>query len=176
MKILTAVAAAFVLAGAASAADPCAQTRSTTVTFTSPGDIVTATSFSGPVAPEGGGDNCRHAIVVLAIHTVEGVPVRVYGAPVVFASYDAGHTEAPVPAAQLGAFLDEWIKVEITTSDTAPAAGTEGFTTTLPPEDYEAIRAAKAPMLCYKASEHDRVCLAPDSSGYVVDFLTQDMA
>lgn len=176
LRLLAAAAFATLAASPAFAADPCAQTRSAKVTFTSPGDIVTATSFAGPVAPEGGGDNCRHAIVVLTVHTVEGVPVTVFADSVLAASYDLGHTEAPVTAAQLGAFLDEWVKVEITTSDTAPARDAEGVTTTLPAEDYDAIKAAKAPMLCYQAGAHDRTCLAPDASGYVVSFFTMDQA
>jgi len=178
LRLLAAAAFAALAASPALAADadPCAQSRSAKVTFTSPGDIVTATSFSGPVAPEGGGDNCRHAIVVLTVHTVEGVPVTVFGASVLAASYDLGHTEAPVSAAQLGAFLDEWVKVEITTSDTAPAPDAEGVTTTLPAADYNAIKAAKAPMLCYQAGAHDRTCLAPDASGYAVELFTIDQA
>lgn len=164
-------AAASPLANAADA-DPCAQTRTAKVTFTSPGDIVTATSLPGPVAPEGGGDNCRNATVVLTVHSVEGVLMASFSAALVAASFDLGHTEEPVPAARLGAFLDEWVKVEITTSDKAPARDAEGVATTLPAEDYDAIKAAKAPMLCYQAGAFARTCLAPDNSGYAVQLYT----
>ena len=175
MKVLTAAAAAFVLAGAASAADPCAQTRSANVTLPDERTlIVTATAIPGPVAPEGGGDNCRLATAVLTIHTSEGISVSTYAAPVIAASYDLGHTEAEVTAAQLGAFLDEWIKVDIASSDTAPAMDAEGVTTTLSKEDFEAIKASKAPMVCFKESAFVTSCLAPDSIGFIIPFFERE--
>ncbi len=177
MRVLfAATAALFCISGAAAAdADPCAQTRSTKVKLEADRELtVTATTIPGPVAPEGGGDNCRLATAVLTVHTAEGYAVVTYAAPVIAASYDLGHTEAPVPAAALGAFLDEWIKVEISTADKAPAMSDEGVTTTASAEDYDAIKADKAPMLCIKESEFLTACYAPDRSGYIIPFFERE--
>ncbi len=166
-------AAALALSSVASAADadPCAQTRTAKVNLEADRElIVTATTIPGPVAPEGGGDNCRLATGVLTIHTSEGHAVVTYAAPVIAASYDLGHTEEPVPAARLGAFLDEWIKVQIAGADTAPAATDEGVTTTLSAEDYAAMKASGGSMVCLKESGFDTTCYAPDNSGFIIEF------
>jgi len=172
-----AVALSFIATASAADADPCAQTRSTKVNLEADRElIVTATTIPGAIAPEGGGDNCRFAAAILTIHTSEGYAIVTYAAPLIAASYDLGHTEAPAPAAKVRAFLDEWIKVEITSSDKAPAATDEGVTTTLSAEDYEAIKASKVSMVCFKESEHTTSCLAPDQSGYIIDFFKRDQA
>jgi hypothetical protein len=175
--ILAAVAATAFTATAAAApdSDPCAQTRSKKVTLEEGRELtVTATTIPGPVAPEGGGDNCRLATALLTIHTSEGYAVVTYAAPLIAASYDLGHTEAPAPAAATGAFLDSWINVEIGTADTAPASTDEGVATTLSAEDYDAIKKAKAPTVCFKESEHITSCYAPDSSGYLIPFYERE--
>ncbi len=174
MKFLLTAAAALSLAGVA-AADSCAQTRSDTVAFGGERSvIVTATSIPGPVAPEGGGDNCRLATVVPTVHTTEGQNVAAYAAAAIAASYDLGHTEEPVPAARLGAFLDEWVKVTVTTSDQAPPITDDFVVTELEAEAYETIRASKAPMLCYPESAFKTACFAPDESGYIVALFTRE--
>lgn len=177
MRVLIAALAALSCAASAAAADadPCAQTRSAKVNLEADRElIVTASTIAAPVAPEGGGDNCRLATALFTIHTPEGYPVVTYAAPLVAASYDLGHTQDPVPQAKVGAFLDEWIKVEISTADKAPAATDEGVTTTLSAEDYAAITAAKAPTVCFKEAEHTTSCFAPDNSGYLVPFYQRD--
>lgn len=175
MRVLIAAAAALSFAATAMAADPCAQTRTAKVNLEADRElIVTATTLPGPVAPEGGGDNCRLATAVLTIHTPEGYAVATYAAPLIAASYDLGHTEEAVPPAKLGAFLDAWIKVEIGTADTAPAMADEGVTTVLSAEDYNAIKAAKAPMVCFKETEFKTSCFAPDNSGYLVSFYERE--
>ena len=80
------------------------------------------------------------------------------------------HSEAEVTAAPARAFLDEWIKVDIASSDTAPAMDAEGVTTTLSKEDFEAIKASKAPMVCFKGKRLSRPGLAPDSIGFIIPF------
>lgn len=177
MRILIAAAVALSMTGiaAAAATDPCAQTRSSKVTLEEGRElIVTASTLPGPVAPEGGGDNCRLATAVFTIHTTEGYAVATYAAAVIAASYDLGHTQEAVPAAKLGAFLDEWIKVEIATADKAPAATDEGVTINASAEDYEAIKSAKAPMVCFKETEHTTACFAPDASGYLIPLFERE--
>ncbi|MFT3811371.1 MAG: hypothetical protein QM698_15770 [Micropepsaceae bacterium] len=171
MRIVIAAVAAASFIGTASAADNCAQTRMKDLTFGGDRTLtVTASSIANPTALEG--DNCRNATVVLTVHT-EGQLVAAYAAAAVYANYDFGHTEAPVPAAKLGAYLDSWIDLKMSTSDTAPAIG-EGVTTGLSAEDYEAIKASKAPMFCFEKSAFETSCFAPDSSGYIIEFFERE--
>ncbi len=175
MRILLAAAAAVSLVATASAADatPCSQTRTKDVAFGEGRTLtVTATSIPAPVAlPEA---NCRNATVLLTVHT-EGVLVTAYADAAVAASYDLGHTEEPVSAARLGAFLDSWVNLKISPASGAPDIG-EGVTTGLTPEDYAAIKASTAPMFCFEQSAFDTACFAPDNSGYLVAFFVQEQS
>lgn len=173
MRILLAAAAAISLSATASAADatPCAQSRTKDVGFGEGRTLtVTATSIPGPVALPGG--NCRNATVVLTVHT-ESILVTAFADAAVAASYDLGHTEEPVTAARLGAFLDSWIDLKVTPAASAPAIG-EGVTTGLSPEDYTAIKTSSAPMFCFERSAFETACFAPDDTGYIVEFFERE--
>lgn len=173
MRILIATAAALTLVATAAAADatPCAQTRTKEIPFGEGRTLTaTATSIPGPMTLEG--DNCRNATVVLTVHT-EGLLVTAFADALVAASYDLGHTEEPVPASKLGAFLDSWIDLKVSPASTAPAIG-EGVTTGLSAEDYAAIKSSSAPMFCFPQSAFVTACFAPDNSGYIVGFFERE--
>ena len=180
MRLFFAAVAAIAFTATAAAApdtDPCAQKRSSSVDLGSQKIVVTAITIPGPFPPEGGGDNCRLATAVFTIHSATyGYAEVTYAAPIIAVSYDLGHTEAPVPAAKMGSFLDEWIKVEVSTSDKAPALTDEGVSSMLSPEEFEGIRASKAAMVCYKESEHDTICLAPDQVGNLTELFRRDQS
>lgn len=180
MRLFLAAAAALAFTATAAAApdtDPCAQTRSSNVDLGSQKIVVTAITIPGPFAPEGGGDNCRLATAVFTIHASDfGLAAVAYAAPIIAVSYDLGHTMEPVPAAKMGAFLDEWVKVVVSTSDTAPALTDEGVSSMLSPEEYEAIKASKAAMVCYKEAEHNTTCLAPDQAGSLTELFRREQS
>ncbi|BCW88506.1 hypothetical protein sos41_16470 [Alphaproteobacteria bacterium SO-S41] len=186
IKSLLASAAFMTLASAtafAADADPCAVSRTATVTFTGKAatDIVTARAFSGPVQPGAGSiaenagqaPNCILATVALTIHKADGSFLGGYIAPLARANYDAGHMMEPQSPEAIGKFLDEWVKVTLSTTAEAPERDSGAtFTTTFDDETYKAIRAAKYPMLCYAEDSLSLTCLFADADGYAQPYYT----
>lgn len=167
--LLAALAALFAPAASAADADPCAQTRHAAISFWSSDkpDTIVATSIPGPIKPgadadfapqAGTGPNCLLATLVMTVHAANGMNLLSVAAPLYRVSYDAGHTMAPISPDQLGKILEEWMAVQISTSDTAPAFNAEAMVTTLSEEEYLRIAQAKSPMLCYREDNFTTAC------------------
>lgn len=184
MKPLALAVLACLAAPAALAAetDPCALSRQGSVTFWSADkpDTMVATAIPGPIQPgtdadfapqAGSGPNCLLSTVVLTIHAANGMSLLSFAGPLYRVSYDAGHTMEPVSPEQLAAFLDGWIKVALSTSDTAPPFNAEAMVTTLTEEEYTRIRKAKAPMLCLQEDQFTSACyIAEKDAGEALPF------
>ena len=168
----------------AAEADPCAVSRSAKVAFTgkTATDIVTATAIPGPAKPgegsiavnPGTAPNCILSSVVLTVTKADGSLLTGFVTSLAAANYDAGHMMEPQSPEAVAEFFDEWIKVEIKTTDAAPAPGGE-FETTLDNDTYKTVRDRKDPMLCYMEDNFTQACVFSDSTsdGYVMPFFRQ---
>ena len=173
MRVIVLVVAAFLAACAPRAQQPeaqgCARSATHPVTFSNsqtPDTIVTRSD----------GPSCAQAIVTFVLRNAQGDPLWTLANT----HYDmtAGGTPsadgAPaVTEAQMDAFLSGWANVQMQRTSTLPewragaeslTASVEGFSysTALPRDSYEMLRARDLPLLCYAAAAEAVQCLVMD--------------
>lgn len=168
----------------------CTQEVVKTAAITAPdaNDLITVRSFMAPPVPNAfkgedttqNGALCSRAMVLVTVHSgLSNDVLAVFAAQARQLDLIEGHAGPPFTAAELTKLLETVAAVEVTTSDTAPAFGTQGVATRLSRADYTAARAAKQTMFCMMQSVHDRVCrVITGNAPYRLaeDFFTQDMS
>jgi hypothetical protein len=157
-------------ASAAPAALTCTQeiTKTAALTGADANDLITVRSFAAPAIPEvfkgedttENGALCTNATVIMTVHSGQSsAPLIVVSSPAVALDMVTGAT-APFNPTALKALLEKFAAVEVTTQDKAPAFGTVTVATGLSREDYNALKATRAPMVCVMETVHNRVCYA----------------
>lgn len=171
----------------APAAPGCAQTASQTITLieTAPDYVVETRSFDGPapadedVAAVATSNPCANATVVLTVRRVtDGAFVHGFASAMNRMDLIEGHAGPAFGSAEIGAFLGEWAKVTVATTDTAPAALSQTVSSDLDAAAYAALRAKKAPMVCHATSVHDRACFTVNAEDpyTITPFFTEDQS
>jgi hypothetical protein len=151
----------------APAAPGCAQAALQAITLlgTAPDYVVETRSFDGPApanadaAAVASSNPCANATVVLTVRRIEdGGFVHGFVSSMNRMDLIEGHAGPAFGGAEIGAFLGEWAKVTVATTDAAPAAPSLTVSSNLNAAAYAALRAKKAPMVCHATSVHDRDC------------------
>ena len=171
----------------APAASGCAQTASQAINLLGPTPdyVVDARSFDGPMpddadaAAVASSNPCEGATVVLTVRRIKDGGfahgfVNVMGRMELISN----HAGPAFRGEQIGAFLGEWVKVTVTTTDAAPAVRSQTMSTILNAAAYAATRARKAPMLCHATSVHERACFSVDAEDpyTLTPFFTEDQS
>jgi hypothetical protein len=129
-----------------------------------PDYMIEVRAFDGP--PRSDPDStvthhpCVDATVLLTVRRI-GDSAFVHGFVTSMNRMDLieGHAGPVYDGARVQDFLDEWSKVTVTTTDSAPARQSEVTTFGFTPELYEKLRSQKAPMVCHATGVHDEMCL-----------------
>lgn len=165
----------------------CEQTASQAINLLGPTPdyVVEARSFEGTTpndsdaAATASSNPCEGATVVLTVRRIEDGGfahgfVNVMGRMELI----SGHAGPAFGGDQIDAFLDEWVKVTVATSDAAPATRPENVATSLSAAAYAAMRAKKAHMLCHATSTHERACFTIDAEDplRLTPFFTEDQS
>lgn len=129
-----------------------------------PDYLIEVRAFDGPkgaqVAEESKQHPCANATVLLTVRRIDN-SAFVHGFVTSMNRMDLieGHAGPAYDGAKVQAFLNEWSKVTVTTTDSAPANQSEVTTFGFTPELYEKLRSQKAPMVCHATGVHDEMCL-----------------
>lgn len=155
----------------AAAAESCVQSASGELAvFDATADyVVEARSFEGPTpaaadfAVMAESNPCASATVVLTFRRKnDGALAHAFATSMNRMDLIEGHAGPKFDGARLDAFLENWIKATVSTTDTA-ADPSENLITPLSAADYAALKAAKKRMVCYDASVHEIACFAIDA-------------
>lgn len=171
---------------AASAAASCAQSASREIALLGPTPdyIVEARAFEGPkpaaadFAAMAESNPCANATVVLTFRRKDdGALVHGFATSMNRMDLIEGHAGPKFDGVRLAAFLQDWINVVVATSDAA-AARSEAVSSPLDAAQYEAMKAAKRPMVCHAASVHETACfvVSPDNAYVFEPFYTENNA
>lgn len=129
-----------------------------------PDYLVEVRAFDGPkgaqVAEESKQHPCANATVLLTVRRIDN-SAFVHGFVTSMNRMDLieGHAGPAYDGAKVQEFLNEWSKVTVTTTDSAPASQNEVTTFGFTPELYEKLRSQKAPMVCHATGVHNEMCL-----------------
>lgn len=171
----------------APAASGCAQTASQTINLLGPTPdyVVEARSFDGPMPEDGdaaavaSSNPCEGATVVLTVRRLKDGGFA-HGFVNVMGRMDliSGHAGPAFRGEQIGAFLGEWVKVTVATTDAAPDPRAQTMSTPLAAAAYAAMKASKAPMLCHATSVYERACFSidPENPYALTPFFTEDQS
>lgn len=129
-----------------------------------------------------GGRLCAGATIVLTVRdAARGFPVHAFAnAMGRMDMVGEGHAGPPFAADALKAYLEGLADaVEVTSTDLAPAFGTERVTSEFAEApSHDAVVKRKLRMVCHPVSVHDKACfyIDPDQSNAVVPFFTVDQS
>lgn len=129
-----------------------------------PDYLIEVRAFDGPkgaqVAEESKQHPCANATVLLTVRRIDN-SAFVHGFVTSMNRMDLieGHAGPAYDGDKVQDFLNEWSKVEVKTTDAAPANQSEVTTFGFTPELYEKLRSQKAPMVCHATGVHNDMCL-----------------
>jgi hypothetical protein len=139
-------------------------TRALALLSDKPDYMVEVRAFDAPkgaAVPETASQHpCVNATILLTVRRIEnGAFVHGFVSSMNRMDLIEGHAGPPYDGAKVQAFLDEWVKVSVAATDSAPATQSEVTTFGFAPELYEKLRSQKAPMLCHATGVHEEMCL-----------------